>query len=650
MFDKLDRYKMTSQNIERKIAVIFATDVVGYSKHIESDESATITNLRACEILLKDIFKKYNARLFNTGGDSFFAEFESAVTAVDCAVEFQNAIKRRNSTSEATVKLEFRIGINVGDVIKEKGNLLGDGVNIAARLESLAQAGGISISKGIFEYVSSKTKYSFVDQGIQQVKSNQFHIYDVILDPKQKRKLKSKLVSKKSNIFILMALILFAFVSVTYFTNLFLDNQNISNNRLSDIRPKIIILPFEIQSSEDKFITDHANLSFSINNNLSDLNTDITFIDSNDAKIMIKEKLSYKDLAENNDVSYVVTGAVQKSKELIRIQFRVVEAVSSETIFKEQYDFPIDENMIKVQEKLAMYLMKGLSKHISSKQHVFKYTNEPSTYFDLINIDKAILKSTVESVTYAGQLLQENLKSYPNDPHILQLAAFHTFASTSLGLVDDPASEINKAIEYLSHGIKFVNQADPIYLYLFAQKSIYQAILQQFNLACSIIPDLKKYENRIYDDHLSQFDFGLLYQICSSNGNSKDQFELGLSHMERSIELRPSSFNTKYLAYGYAYLTYKYGMSTEKLESLWISEKSKSQHNDEMALQTISALLAYSYAKKKENKLASKTLEISNKIGRKYNAQIPFSDYPAFQSKEFLADIGKTLIPLGLSN
>ena len=231
---------------------------------------------------------------------------------------------------------------------------------------------------------------------------------------------------------LLMALILFAFVSVTYFTNLFLDNQNISNQRLSDIRPKIIILPFEIQSSDDKFITDHANLSFSINNNLSDLNTDITFIDSNDAKIMIKEKLSYKDLAENNDVSYVVTGAVQKSKELIRIQFRVVEAVSSETIFKEQYDFPINENMIKVQEKLAMYLMKGLSKHISSKQHVFKYTNEPSTYFDLINIDKAILKSTVESVTYAGQLLQKNLKSYPNDPHILQLAAFHTFASTSL--------------------------------------------------------------------------------------------------------------------------------------------------------------------------------------------------------------------------
>ena len=85
---------MSNQDIERKIAVIFATDVVNYSKHIEADESATIKNLRACESLLNDIFEKYKARLFNTGGDSFFAEFESAVAAVECAVEFQNVIKK----------------------------------------------------------------------------------------------------------------------------------------------------------------------------------------------------------------------------------------------------------------------------------------------------------------------------------------------------------------------------------------------------------------------------------------------------------------------------------------------------------------------------------------------------------------------------
>ena len=639
-----------NNDIERKIAVIFATDVVGYSKHIETDENATIKNLRACESLLKGLFEKYKARLFNTGGDSFFAEFESAVAAVECAVEFQNAIKKRNKTADATVKLEFRIGINVGDVIKEKGNLLGDGVNIAARLESLAQASGISISKGIFEYVSSKTNLSFADQGIQKVKSNQFHVYDVILDPKQKRKLSPQFSLQKLSMFGLAVLILIASAAITYFSIFFNNEETISATIISDIRPKILILPFESQSSEENFGSEQADLSVSINNTLSDLNTDIIFIDSNEAQLLIEKKLPYKELAANNDIRYVVTGTVQNSEEFLRVQYRVVEAASSETIFREQYDFRTEENMIVVKEQLAMYLMKGLSRYISSKQHVFKYTNDPKTYFDLIKIDKAILKSTVESVTYAGQLLQKNLASSPNDPHVLQLAAFHTFASTSLGLVDDPTFEINKAIDYLSRGIQFVDQADPIYLYLFAGKSIYQAILQKFDLACSIIPDLKQYENRIYDDHLSQFDFGLLYQVCSSNGSSQDQFEQGLRHMERSLELRPSAFNAKYLAYGYAYLTFQYGVDYGKLETLWMSEKSKRYHNDEMALPTISALLAYSYEKKKQNKLATQTLEISNGIGRKYTANAPFSDYPAFQNKQFLADIGNALMPLGLSD
>ena len=180
---------MSEEEIDRKIAVIFATDVVGYSKHMEADESETVKNLRACEKLLSGFFDKHKGRLFNTGGDSFLAEFPSAVSAVECAVEFQNAIKERNASDEATVKLQFRIGINSGDVIKEKENLLGDGVNIAARLEALAQTGGITISKVIYDYVKGKTEYEFNDLGIQKVKQNEFHAFDLLMDKSQKRKI-----------------------------------------------------------------------------------------------------------------------------------------------------------------------------------------------------------------------------------------------------------------------------------------------------------------------------------------------------------------------------------------------------------------------------------------------------------------------------
>ena len=164
---------MVKEKIECKIAVIFATDIVGYSKHMETDESETIHNLRQCEAVLTGLFEKHEGRLFNTGGDSFLAEFSSAVSAVECAVDFQHVIKARNASDEATVKLEFRIGINSGDVVKEKDNLLGDGVNIAARLEALAQTNGITISKVIYDYVKGKTKYEFNDLGLQKIKQNE---------------------------------------------------------------------------------------------------------------------------------------------------------------------------------------------------------------------------------------------------------------------------------------------------------------------------------------------------------------------------------------------------------------------------------------------------------------------------------------------
>jgi len=193
---------MAKQKIERKVAVIFATDVVSYSKHMEADESETIHNLRECETLLTSLFELYDGRLFNTGGDSFLAEFPSAVSAVDCAVEFQKRIRKRNLSEETSVKLKFRIGINSGDVVKEKDNLLGDGVNIAARLEALAQTGGIPISKVIYDFIKGKTSYEFHDLGIQKIKQNEFHAYDLILDPSQKRKLdgNNTNISKKKNL------------------------------------------------------------------------------------------------------------------------------------------------------------------------------------------------------------------------------------------------------------------------------------------------------------------------------------------------------------------------------------------------------------------------------------------------------------------
>jgi class 3 adenylate cyclase len=188
---------MSDERIDRKIAVIFATDVVGYSKSMEADEAQTIKNLRACRTLLNKSLTKYDGRIFNTAGDSILADFSSAVEALECAAEFQANLKKRNELSEAAKQMEFRIGINMGDVVKEDGNLYGDGVNIAARLEALAQPNGISISKPVYDLRQGQDWIVFNDLGIQQVKRNSFHVYDVMLDGLPKRSLQKPLFSRQ---------------------------------------------------------------------------------------------------------------------------------------------------------------------------------------------------------------------------------------------------------------------------------------------------------------------------------------------------------------------------------------------------------------------------------------------------------------------
>jgi Adenylate cyclase, family 3 (some proteins contain HAMP domain) len=148
---------MTEDQIIRKIAVIFVTDVVNFSTLMEKNENSTLRSLRACRDILDQLFKKYDARIFNTAGDSVLAEFQSAVAALVCATEFQKMINKRNLSVSEDLQMQFRIGLNVGDVIVEGTNLYGEGVNNAARLEALSQPGRVSLSKAIYDFVNKKS-------------------------------------------------------------------------------------------------------------------------------------------------------------------------------------------------------------------------------------------------------------------------------------------------------------------------------------------------------------------------------------------------------------------------------------------------------------------------------------------------------------
>jgi class 3 adenylate cyclase len=157
--------------MKRKIAAIFAADIAGYSRLVAEDEEETLRRLASYRQVTDDFIAKCGGRIFNTAGDAVLAEFPSAVEAVRCAIDIQESLRTRNMAYPPSRQMAFRIGITIGDVVERDGDLLGDGVNIAARLEGLAEVGGICISRAVHEQVANKLSVQFADIGAQEVKN-----------------------------------------------------------------------------------------------------------------------------------------------------------------------------------------------------------------------------------------------------------------------------------------------------------------------------------------------------------------------------------------------------------------------------------------------------------------------------------------------
>lgn len=159
------------EKVKRKLAAILAADAVGYSSKMGDDEEGTLRVLSAHRAVIDGIIDFHDGRIVGTAGDSVLAEFASPVEAVRCAVEIQDALRTRNDSLPEARRLQFRIGVNLGDVIEKDDDLLGDGINVAARLEGIAEAGGICISSSVYDQISGKLDLGFVEIGEQKLKN-----------------------------------------------------------------------------------------------------------------------------------------------------------------------------------------------------------------------------------------------------------------------------------------------------------------------------------------------------------------------------------------------------------------------------------------------------------------------------------------------
>ena len=355
---------MTEDQIIRKIAVIFVTDVVSFSTLMEKNENSTLRSLRACRDIMNQLFKKYDARIFNTAGDSVLAEFQSAVAAVVCATEFQNMISKRNLSVSEDLQMQFRIGLNVGDVIVEGTNLYGEGVNNAARLEVLSQPGGVSLSKAIYDFANKKVEFKFTDLGTQKIKNTVLHAYDVIIEGLEPRASGSSI-----------------------------DSSEITESK----PPTIAVMPFKNMSNDEEQEYFVDGVTEDIIANLSSWKS-FPVIARNSTFSFKGQAIKPSELGQRLGADYIVEGSIRKGGNKIRISASLVDSKDDQQVWSKRWDRSLDD-IFEVQDEVSQEVATLIFPALKGKEHERIRTKSPSSLSAWDNYLKAL---AIYNQTWAG--------------------------------------------------------------------------------------------------------------------------------------------------------------------------------------------------------------------------------------------------------
>ena len=367
---------MAETKTERKVAVILATDVVGYSGMMEENEEQTLENLKVCRGIIEGLVKEHHGRIFNTAGDSVLAEFQSAVEAVICASEFQKTIKERNNSVGEEEQMLLRVGINFGDVVIEGDNLYGEGVNIAARLEALAQPGGICLSNNVHEIVNKKTDFQFNDLGEQKVKDTVLHAIDVVIDDSHKRTVKTKSKSQVPLIAAIVGILVLGIGGFAYYNNAPTDQSKEERKVARDNLPIILVKPFKNLGSEDTSVSNAITESL-----ISSLSRykGISVLTSSTSFHILETNMPDNEIAEKFRVKHAIQGSVQSFGKNTRLTVELNDLSQGKVVWSDKVDFLLDD-IFKVQDEIGNKILGQLSITAVGGQQEKQFMSEFETF------------------------------------------------------------------------------------------------------------------------------------------------------------------------------------------------------------------------------------------------------------------------------
>jgi adenylate cyclase len=452
---------MSENQLTRRLAAVFATDVVGYSRLMGIDEAGTLQRMTAhIEGVFKPAIKDHSGQIVKTTGDGLLVEFSSAVDAVECAVKVQKQMSENGRDEPEDLRVIFRIGINLGDIIIQDGDIFGEGVNIAARLEGLADPGGICISGDVHTQVHNRMDAVFEDRGEQQVKN------------------------------IAQLIRVYAINSGAFSTST--SNSQMIPSQHAE-KASIAILPFDNMSNdpEQEYFCDGM---------VEDIITEISkfrwlkVIARNSTFTYKGKSFDVKTVGEELGARYVVEGSVRKAGNRIRINAQLIDSTDGSHIWAERYDRELAD-IFDLQDEITQTLVATIEPELAAAERT-RVRIKPTENLDAWDlVQKASWyrnQFTVESYTEAELLLDKAILLDSEIPYAYALKGYIAYASVIMGFSGDPANSLQQAIASARKAISLDDREALAYRALGSAQStlgLYDEALKSFDQAIDINPN-----------------------------------------------------------------------------------------------------------------------------------------------------------------
>ena len=505
---------MAQEGFKRKLTAILSADVEGYSRLMGEDEEATVHTLTAYREVFTTLIQQHNGRVIDSPGDNLLVEFVSVVDAVQCAVAVQKEINARNNELPENRRMQFRIGINLGDVIQEDGRIYGDGVNIAARLEGLAEPGGICISGIAYDQVKKKLnlKYQFVGKKNLKNIEEAVHVYRVL----------SVQGAAASNV-------IKAEVERMAFP-------------LPE-KPSIAVLPFTNMSGDaaQEYIGDGIS-----ENIISALSVGSgMFVIARNSTFTYKERpVKIQQVAEDLGVRYVLEGSIQKSGDRLRVTAQLIDALNGHHLWSEKYDRKMDD-LFDLQDEITKKIVVSLQVELTHGEQARAYaksTDNLEAWSYGVKANELLDKFNKEDNVKAQALLEVAIKLDPG--YVLAyvwLGATHAQAA-NFGWSDSRADSLNRAQELAQKALTLESQSAAVHtllgmIYLYQRQ--HDKAIAEGKQAISLDPNFS-------------IGHALLAQIMFFTGQFAEAIEL----MKKAMRLSPyyPAFYLNYLGRSYAFM------------------------------------------------------------------------------------------------